>query len=491
MTNHQGIKLKGKLNGSYVLNNEISRGSYGIVYLAYDDDGTCLACKMIGPVNDQMYITSFNQEIASAIDLDNPNILKIVDYGDVLIDSSYWLFVLSEYCPDGNYRQVLNTYLVSQPSIDDVICDMRQMLNGLKALHSRIIHRDIKPENLLVANGVIKVADFGLAKFVDTATRSLTFKGLGSPLYMAPESWLVKRATPATDLYAIGVIFYEALTGEPPFRQIDINQLRDDHLYTSAPRVKIKNPSVPDYIDGMIKKLLIKDQNQRFQSADEIIADLDIFSNTPLPTTVGTIIDRIRSHHDVSEELQLKEEQKIALQKSEQSMNLYMEKELTSMIDEVISEINSHLIETSIIRESNYKNISYRFGKRNLRIHFFTSGELFRDPEVPGRMVYLRKRHAVHGGFIEIQENGQDREGWNFVLTRSPDDTYGEWYIVETRMSGLSGHRTVYEPVATEARLFADNLACHWAHVMHIYNLTDKKLEREDIYKIVDVFIPK
>ena len=105
-------------------------------------------------------------------------------------------------------------------------------------------------------------------------------------------------------------------------------------------------------------------------------------------------------------------------------------------------------------------------------------------------MQTLHDKHAAHGGFIEIRENGEDREGWNLVLVRPPESLYGEWRIVETRVSALVGRRFRFEPAATEARLLADNLACHWAPAMHVYQLTDKPLERTDIVKILGVLVP-
>jgi hypothetical protein len=106
-------------------------------------------------------------------------------------------------------------------------------------------------------------------------------------------------------------------------------------------------------------------------------------------------------------------------------------------------------------------------------------------------METLRKRHVVHGGYIEIKEGSEDREGWNLVLLRPPESMYGEWRIVESRVSALVPRRARYEPFATDAQLFADNLACHWAPAMHTFVLEDKLLEPSDIMKILDVFIPQ
>ncbi len=106
-------------------------------------------------------------------------------------------------------------------------------------------------------------------------------------------------------------------------------------------------------------------------------------------------------------------------------------------------------------------------------------------------MTTLERRHVAHGGYIEINENARDREGWNLVLVRPPEDLYGQWHLAETRVSALSRRSVPFEPFATQAQLLADNLACHWSTIMHVFNLTDKPLERSDIVKIFGVFIPR
>jgi hypothetical protein len=156
-----------------------------------------------------------------------------------------------------------------------------------------------------------------------------------------------------------------------------------------------------------------------------------------------------------------------------------------------VDQINRQVIGAHIDKGNRPGETVYGFGSRALIIHYFNPGELFENPMVPGRMEVLRKRHAVHAGFIEIRESGEDREGWNIVLVRPPGEIYGEWRLVETRVSALTGRMTRYEPIATNAQLFADNLACHWTPAMHTFQLTDRVLERADIVKIFDIFVPK
>jgi serine/threonine protein kinase len=186
---------------------------------------------------------------------------------ECLVGSARGLFTVMEYCPDGDYRDVLSSAEKRKLSTEELVGHMRQVLKGLKSLHSRTVHRDLKPENILVSGEILKIGDFGLAKFVDEATR--TYKGSGTPRCMAPEVWTGQRAVPATDLYALGVMFFEAVCGKAPFQASNADSLRDMHLYTPVPRPKSVNANILDLLDGIIKKLLSKPIQDRYQTADE------------------------------------------------------------------------------------------------------------------------------------------------------------------------------------------------------------------------------
>ena len=481
--------VTGNSGKTFTVIREIGRGGFGTVYLVEDAGKQQFAMKVLVPVADPAIKLSFEQEIKSTLGLAHGNLLTVVDYGTLTLGTQQGLFAVSEYCPDGDYRRVL-TSRSGNPEIQAILSDFRQILSGLSVLHTRIIHRDLKPENILVTGGVLKIGDYGLAKFVDEATRTLTFKGAGTPRYMAPEVWSMLRATPATDLYAVGIMLFEAVAGKAPFEAQELFALRDAHLYSPAPRAKAFNKNIPDLVDGVLKKLLAKDPRERYRSANEVLDALTVVPASSDPA-VADLAARMRRHHDAEEAKQLEQERSLESARDAAGRNQYKEIELLALIDEVAAEINAQLAETKIQQITNRRNKEYRFGNRSLVIHLFGPGELFRNPKVPGRMEILKKRHAVHGGYIEIKEGSQDREGWNIVLVRPPDSLYGEWRIVETRISALTGRGTRYEPIATEACLFADNLSCHWMPAMHVYNLNDKTLERNDIIKIMGVFIPK
>jgi serine/threonine protein kinase len=483
-----GKNVTGQNGRTYKVLQEIGRGGFGVVYLVEDEQREKRAMKVIAPISDPSVQLSFEQEVKSTLGLNHPNLLSIIDFGTCDVGVQKALFAVSEFCPDGDYRRKISGTAPESKDLQAILADFKQILAGLEILHTRIIHRDLKPENILVSGQILKLGDFGLAKFVDNATRTLTFKGAGTPRYMAPEVWLAKRSVPATDLYAIGIMLYEAVVGQAPFSAPDLNVLRSMHLYTSAPRAKTINKAVPDFLDGVIRKLLEKDPTQRFQTAKEVLNVL----GAPPPqndSNLASLTERMRRAHDQQESRRLENQRALEAANDTVAFNKYKEQELLSSLDAVVDEINSYLVETKIRSTGNNNSKEYHFGGRVLRVQFFRPNELYSNPIVPGRMEALKKRHAVHGGFIAITENGEDREGWNVVLLRPPDSMYGEWRIVESRVSAIVG-RTPYEPVAAQAQLFADNVACHWLGGMHTWVLTDKVLERSDIVKIFDIFVP-
>jgi len=485
-----GQTLSGKSGQSFKVIREIGRGGFGVVYLVETPEKLTYAAKIIAPVSDPAVRTSFEQELRSTQGLASENLLAVIDYGECLVGSARGLFTVMEYCTDGDYRDVLSSSGERRLGIDEIVGHMRQILTGLKVLHTRTIHRDLKPENVFVSGDKLKIGDFGLAKFVEEATRTLTFKGSGTPRYMAPEVWTGQRAMPATDLYALGVMFFEAVTGRAPFEAPDAHTLRDMHLYTPVPRPKSVNPSVPDLLDGIIKKLLSKSIQSRYQNAGEVLAAPQTVPK-PADSTIVGLADRIRRHHDTAEAQALGQQKAVREEQDSQARIRYMEQQLLELVQEVVDEVNAQLVETKITGRDAHDGRVYEFHGRALAVQFFSPNELYINPEVPGRMGTLKKRHAIHGGFLEIREHGEDREGWNIVLVRPPEELYGHWIIVETRPSPLSGRAARYEPMATGAQLFADNLACHWMPAMHIFQLTDKALEKADIVRILGVFIPK
>ena len=204
---------------------------------------------------------------------------------------------------------------------------------------------------------------------------------------------------------------------------------------------------------------------------------------------LNKIAARMREQHATGE---AEQQERARVEEETQQAAIWsreQEQQVLALIEEVVAELNAQSPEPLLRRDPRPgSGVAYRFGTRTLNVRFFRPGELYENPEVPGRMDTLRNRHAQHGGYIEIREHGEDRQGWNLVLLRPPDANVGKWLIVETDFSALVARVARYRPFATQARLFADNLACHWDNAMHVYALRDKPVERDDIVRILGVF---
>lgn len=483
-----GQKIIDSAGKNYTIKNEIGRGGFGIVYLAQDSESRDYAVKMMGPVDKSDILESFKREISAASVVTHDNLLHFIEQGEHEYNGAKYFFAINEYCPDGNYKKVLAERGFS---LKLILSEFQQILMGLEALHQHVIHRDIKPENIFVVKGKLKVGDLGLSKSIDEVTKTLTFKGSGTPMYMAPEIWERGRIIPASDLYAIGVMLFEATTGQFLFESDELIDLRDMHLYNPAPRVKSINKDIPDYIDGVIKKLLEKDSVNRYQSAQEVIDVIKSVPSTKASESVSILRSRIRQSHDSMESHRLEEERKAKEEQQIQKKISYMEQQLISKFDDAIQEINKELQETKITINSQSNRAYYYFGNRTLQISFFGRNALYNNDLSSGLHKELEKRYVIHAGSIYIEENGDNREGWNVVLIQSPGESYGKWLLIESGLSVLSGRALKYSPAATDARLLSENLAYHWTPATHIWKLKDKAFEESDVESILDKFIPK
>ncbi len=486
-----GQTIKGERGLTVTIEREIGNGSFGTVFLAEGKDKQNYAVKVIAPVTDNAVRLSFRKEIESTFGLKHENLLIPLDVGVCSVGSNEGLFMISEYCAGGDFRAEVSSYAVAPPATEIISGKFMQILSGLSALHTRAIHRDIKPENVLISGGgILKLCDCGLAKFVDEATRTLTFKGGGTRDYMAPEVWKVESVSPATDLYAVGVMIFEAFTGQRPFPTSDVTLLREMHISKTAPRARNLNAKVPMHIDGVIAKLLLKNPRDRFQTAQEV---MDAMREPPPATTqASSLAERMRRHKDAEEQKRTERERATEERQREEARSVDHEQGVINLIDGVVEQVNAQSPDVRITKQvSHGGGAIYGFGNRSLHVEFFAKGAMLKpDPRAPGLAEELKKRHVTHGGNLSIVENGELREGWNIALI-TPPDTPAEWKIVETRMSPFTGRRYNYEPTPTDAPTFAKNLAYHFMKSMHTHNLKDQPLTREEVEMVLTHLIPE
>ncbi len=277
-------KFVGKrLDGRYEIQEIIGVGGMSVVYKAYDNfEDRIVAIKILKEefVTNEEFLTRFKNESKAIAVLSHPNIVKVYDvsFGDLI------QYIVMEYI-DGI---TLKEYIARQGSLRwrDAAYFVIQILKGLQHAHDKgIIHRDIKPQNIMVLpDGTIKVTDFGIARFARSEQRTITDKAIGSVHYISPEQARGEKTDKKADIYSVGVMLYEMITGQLPFQaesavSVAIMQLqRDPQLPTDI------NPSIPLGLEQITMHAMQKTPERRYQSAAEMLFDLEQFRKDPMAT---------------------------------------------------------------------------------------------------------------------------------------------------------------------------------------------------------------
>jgi len=260
------------IDGRYQVKSRIARGGMATVYLATDlrlERRVAVKIMHGHLADDSAFKARFVQEARSAARLAHPNVVNVFDQGQ----DSDMAYMVMEYLPGITLRDLLKDYgkLTAEQTLDI----MDAVLSGLAAAHEAgIVHRDLKPENVLLADdGRIKLGDFGLAR----ATTANTATGqalLGTIAYLSPELLTRGVADARSDIYAVGIMLYEMLTGEQPFRGEQPMQVAYQHANDKVPRPSLRNPNVPSALDDIVLWATNRSPDDRPANAGALLAQL-------------------------------------------------------------------------------------------------------------------------------------------------------------------------------------------------------------------------
>jgi serine/threonine-protein kinase len=235
--------------------------------------GRLVALKLLAPalVGDPMFVERFRREATAIASLNHPSIVVIYDHG--VADGQP--YIAMEYVAGRTLKQRIAGRAPLAPG--DAIAYARQVLDGLAAAHAvGIVHRDIKPQNLIVReDGTLKVADFGVARSADETVLTKLGSVIGTADYISPEQARGEVATPASDLYSVGVVLFEMLTGILPFNGELPVAVANQHISTPAPSLHQANPAVPAALANVVTRALTKEPRRRFDSAAAMKAALE------------------------------------------------------------------------------------------------------------------------------------------------------------------------------------------------------------------------
>ncbi len=278
--------------GRYNIIGELGQGAMGTVYKAVDpliDRVVAIKTITLSLALDEKdeYEARFYQEAKAAGRLSHPNIVTIYDVGK----SGDVAYIAMEFLQGRELRDILNDG--KRMPVDQVIDIVAQVAMGLAYAHEHgIVHRDVKPSNIMVVrDGHVKITDFGIARMASAAVRTQTGMVLGSPKYMSPEQVMGKLTDQRSDIFSLGVMLYEMLTGQAPFTGENVNAIMYQTLNAVPPPPSSLRTGVPEMLNFIVAKALAKDLDDRYQDAKEFANDL---------RTCRDMMPRSAEHLDVS-----------------------------------------------------------------------------------------------------------------------------------------------------------------------------------------------
>ncbi|GEC08165.1 putative serine/threonine-protein kinase [Streptomyces spinoverrucosus] len=269
-----------RLGGRYELGQVLGRGGMAEVYLAHDTRlGRTVAVKTLRAdlARDPSFQARFRREAQSAASLNHPAIVAVYDTGEDYIDGVSIPYIVMEYVDGSTLRELLHSgrKLLPERAMEMTI----GILQGLEYAHRNgIVHRDIKPANvMLTRNGQVKVMDFGIARAMGDSgmTMTQTAAVIGTAQYLSPEQAKGEQVDARSDLYSTGCLLYELLTVRPPFVGDSPVAVAYQHVREEAQPPSVFDPEITPEMDAIVLKALVKDPNYRYQSADEMRADIE------------------------------------------------------------------------------------------------------------------------------------------------------------------------------------------------------------------------
>ncbi len=262
-----------KINDRYEIIRLIGEGGMANVYLAYDtilERNVAIKVLRGDLADDEKFVRRFQREALSASSLSHPNIVEMYDVGE---DNGNF-YIVMEYINGKTLKQLIKKrgHLTVSESID-IMC---QLTDGLAHAHdSYIIHRDIKPQNIMVLeDGLVKITDFGVAMALNASDLTQTNSVMGSVHYLPPEQAAGKGSTIKSDIYSLGIVFYEMLAGTMPFRGETAVEIALKHIKDPMPSIRKVNPKVPQSVENIILKATAKNPKNRYNNVRELYQDL-------------------------------------------------------------------------------------------------------------------------------------------------------------------------------------------------------------------------
>ncbi len=309
-----GSSVTDDSGNNYILKEIIGQGGFGYVFKAYRElDSSVWAVKTTLPsFGDDSSAFAFKNEINSATQISGDNIIqyKYVHNGDEFPELPP--YIIMEYADGGTLCSLLENKKQNKEVFkDDELTNIfKQLAKGMQQINAYLVHRDIKPDNILLCGNTLKISDFGLSKVVEENTRTMSFKGGGTLLYMSPEAWNLAKNTIQMDIYSMGIVFYELATLKYPYspKPTTYEECKSVHLLNAMTNISDVTAHVSPSLTSLINKMLEKDTRKRFNSWEDIIEILEaqISSTSPIDEIVARTVAKKNIENTISKQREAK-----------------------------------------------------------------------------------------------------------------------------------------------------------------------------------------
>ncbi|MCB0876134.1 MAG: serine/threonine protein kinase [Solirubrobacterales bacterium] len=262
------------LSGRYRLESKLGSGGMSTVYLAVDETlGRHVAIKVLhGEISDQAdQLERFRREARAVAQLSHPNLVGVIDAGE----EGGRPFIVFEYVPGQTLKQRISSE--GRLPLDEAVAYAIEIGRGLQAAHAaRLVHRDVKPQNVLIdPEGRAKITDFGIALSLESHGLTATGRVLGTTDYVSPEQAMGKEIDPRTDVYSLGILLYEMLTGEVPFKAETQVGVAMKHVNETVPNVQRRRPDASAVLAAAVERATAKEPRDRYRDMGEFLTDLE------------------------------------------------------------------------------------------------------------------------------------------------------------------------------------------------------------------------
>jgi len=302
-------------DGHYTVLKELGVGGMGVVYHCRDEFlQRDVAIKMLLPelMADPKNVEVFTEEARLAARMDHPNIVTVYDIGVENRQNKAHHFVAMEYLPGGNLAVRTQGAALA---VEHALNWMKQLSNGLYFAHRKgVVHQDVKADNIFITTeGDLKIGDFGLARLMANKVYiNPSTKGMGTPAYMSPELCRGEQQDQRSDMYSLGILFFEMVTGQLPYRANGMIEMAMKHTTAPIPSVRRLNPEVPDVLDRLIRRMMEKSPFDRYQSLNEVLKILDDLIFDMRVARMGLTTKRTSQRVDTASEVSSQERAKAA-----------------------------------------------------------------------------------------------------------------------------------------------------------------------------------